>query len=88
MRSIAWQQPTAAAWTYIIVPDEPGAETRECALPRGVHVKVQEGERVRVGEPLMDGPSNPHDILNVLGERALQSYGKRRSLGRSITCAA
>jgi DNA-directed RNA polymerase subunit beta' len=58
----------------IIVPDEPGADPREYALPRGVHVNVQEGERVRAGEPLMDGPSNPHDILNVLGEKALQSY--------------
>src|SRR3954471_7238879 len=58
----------------IIVPDEPGAEPREYGLPRGVHVNVQEGERVRAGEPLMDGPSNPHDILNVLGEKALQSY--------------
>jgi DNA-directed RNA polymerase subunit beta' len=58
----------------IIVPDEPGAEQREYALPRGVHVNVQEGERVRAGEPLMDGPSNPHDILNVLGEKALQAY--------------
>src|SRR5207237_3200545 len=58
----------------IIVPDEPGAEPREYALPRGVHVNVQEGERVRAGERLMDGPSNPHDILNVLGEKALQSY--------------
>ena len=43
----------------IIVPDEPGAEPREYALPRGVHVNVQEGERVRAGEPLMDGPSQP-----------------------------
>jgi DNA-directed RNA polymerase subunit beta' len=58
----------------IIVPDEPGAEPREYGLPRGVHVNVQEGERVRAGEPLMDGPSNPHDILNVLGEKALQGY--------------
>src|SRR5215210_2649040 len=58
----------------IIVPDEPGAEQREYSLPRGVHVNVQEGERVRAGEPLMDGPSNPHDILNVLGEKALQAY--------------
>ncbi|HZR25324.1 MAG TPA: hypothetical protein VFA59_17140, partial [Vicinamibacterales bacterium] len=58
----------------IITPDEPGAEQREYSLPRGVHVNVQEGERVRAGEPLMDGPSNPHDILNVLGEKALQSY--------------
>ena len=39
-----------------------------------MHVNVQEGERVRAGGPLMDGPSNPHDILNVFGEKALQSY--------------
>ena len=58
----------------VIIPDEPGAEPREYGLPRGVHVNVQEGERVRAGEPLMDGPSNPHDILNVLGEKALQAY--------------
>ncbi|HXH05611.1 MAG TPA: DNA-directed RNA polymerase subunit beta', partial [Vicinamibacterales bacterium] len=58
----------------IIVPDEPGAEPREYSLPRGVHVNVQEGDRVRAGEPLMDGPVNPHDILAVLGEKALQSY--------------
>ena len=49
-------------------------EPREYALPRGVHVNVQEGERVRAGEPLMDGPSNPHDILRVLGEKELQKY--------------
>jgi hypothetical protein len=53
-----------------VPPDRRGV----CALPRGVHVNVQEGERVRAGEPLMDGPSNPHDILNVLGEKALHAY--------------
>src|SRR6266487_2946199 len=47
---------------------------REYALPRGVHVNVQEGEHVRAGEPLMDGPRNPHDILDVLGEKELQAY--------------
>jgi DNA-directed RNA polymerase subunit beta' len=57
----------------IIVPEE-GGEPREYSLPRGVHVNVQEGDRVRAGEPLMDGPSNPHDILSVLGEKALHSY--------------
>ena len=57
-----------------IVPDEAGAEEREYSLPRGVHINVQEGDRVQAGEPLMDGPSNPHDILNVLGEKALQGY--------------
>ena len=57
----------------VIIPDEE-AEPREYSLPRGVHVNVQEGDRVRAGEPLMDGPSNPHDILSVLGEKALHSY--------------
>ena len=58
----------------IIVPDESGAENREYLLPRGVHINVQESDRVRAGEALMDGPSNPHDILSVLGEKALQGY--------------
>ncbi len=58
----------------IIVPDESGAEPREYSLPRSVHLNVQEGDRVRAGDPLMDGPSNPHDILTVLGEKALHSY--------------
>ena len=57
----------------LVVPDE-GGDAREYSLPRGVHVNVQEGDRVRAGEPLMDGPRNPHDILAVLGERELQSY--------------
>jgi DNA-directed RNA polymerase subunit beta' len=57
----------------LVVPDE-GADAREYSLPRGVHVNVQEGDRVRAGEPLMDGPRNPHDILAVLGEKELQGY--------------
>ena len=57
-----------------IVPDAASAESRKYSLPRGVHINVQEGDRVQAGEPLMDGPSNPHDILSVLGEKALQGY--------------
>jgi DNA-directed RNA polymerase subunit beta' len=56
----------------VVVPDK--GEAKEYLLPRGVHVSVQEGERVRAGEPLMDGPRNPHDILAVLGEKELQKY--------------
>ncbi len=47
---------------------------KEYSIPRGVHINVQEGERVRSGDPLMDGPRNPHDILSVLGEKELQKY--------------
>ncbi|MGH9601742.1 MAG: DNA-directed RNA polymerase subunit beta', partial [Terriglobales bacterium] len=57
----------------IFVGGDDGTE-KEYSLPRGVHINVQEGERVRAGEPLMDGPLNPHDILAVLGEKALQAY--------------
>ncbi|MBI4167218.1 MAG: DNA-directed RNA polymerase subunit beta' [Acidobacteria bacterium] len=56
----------------VVVPER--GETKEYLLPRGVHVNVQEGERVKAGEPLMDGPRNPHDILAVLGEKELQKY--------------
>jgi DNA-directed RNA polymerase subunit beta' len=56
---------------YIMGDD---GEEREYSLPRGVHINVQEGERVAAGDPLMDGPRNPHDILDVRGEKALQKY--------------
>jgi DNA-directed RNA polymerase subunit beta' len=55
-----------------VVADD--GETREYALPRGVHIRVQEGERVTAGEALMDGPVNPHDILRVKGQKELQKY--------------
>jgi len=57
----------------IFIEGEDG-EKREYSMPRGVHIKVQEGEKVKAGEPLMDGPRDPHDILAVLGEKELQKY--------------
>jgi DNA-directed RNA polymerase subunit beta' len=57
----------------VIVVNETGLQ-KEYPLPRGVHLNVQEGERVRAGQPLMDGPRNPHDILAVLGEKELVAY--------------
>src|SRR5207248_1619212 len=50
------------------------AETKEYLIPRGKHISVHEGARVRAGEPLMDGSPNPHDYLAVLGDRELQRY--------------
>jgi DNA-directed RNA polymerase subunit beta' len=49
-------------------------DEKEYSVPRGIHVNVQEGERLSAGDPLMDGPLNPHDILDVLGEKELQKY--------------
>ncbi len=49
-------------------------QEEEYSVPRGVFINVQEGEALRAGDPLIDGPRNPHDILEVLGDRALQIY--------------
>ncbi len=57
----------------VIVTPEVG-EQKEYLIPKGKHVAVREGEFVKAGEALMDGPSNPHDILKVLGDKALSAY--------------
>ncbi|MGE0761833.1 MAG: DNA-directed RNA polymerase subunit beta' [Bdellovibrionales bacterium] len=57
----------------VIVTPEVG-EQKEYLIPKGKHVAVREGEFVKAGEALMDGPSNPHDILKVLGDKALAAY--------------
>src|SRR5690606_14985147 len=47
---------------------------REYDIPRGTDIIEQEGAMVRAGEPLVDCPLNPHDILRLLGMEALQNY--------------
>jgi DNA-directed RNA polymerase subunit beta' len=49
-------------------------EPKEYLIPKGKHISVHEGDHVRAGEPLMDGSSNPHDILRVLGVKELAKY--------------
>ncbi|HUL20400.1 MAG TPA: DNA-directed RNA polymerase subunit beta' [Thermodesulfobacteriota bacterium] len=57
----------------VVIRPEVG-ESKEYMISRGKHVSVHEGDFVRAGEALMDGPSNPHDILRVLGDKALARY--------------
>ena len=57
----------------VLVVNDSGEE-REYLIPRGKHINVHEGDEVIPGEALMDGASNPHDILRVLGENKLQYY--------------
>ncbi|MBI1909004.1 MAG: DNA-directed RNA polymerase subunit beta' [Deltaproteobacteria bacterium] len=56
----------------VVTPDV--GEPIEYLIPRGKHISVHEGDRIRAGEPLMDGASNPHDILKILGEKELAKY--------------
>jgi DNA-directed RNA polymerase subunit beta' len=57
----------------VVVTPEFG-EPMEYLIPKGKHIGVHEGDEVLAGEPLMDGPRNPHDILRVLGEKELAKY--------------
>ncbi len=57
----------------VVVTPEVG-EPREYLIPKGKHISVHEGDGVRAGEALMDGSPNPHDILTILGEKALAKY--------------
>src|SRR5450631_3721511 len=58
----------------IYVESADGNTSKEYAIPRGVHINVQEGEHVRAGEALIDGPLNLPDLLAVLGEKYTQAY--------------
>ena len=65
--------PITKGMRKVIVTNEQGEE-REYLIPRGKHVNVHEGDSIKAGEPLMDGAANPHDILDVMGEKELQKY--------------
>jgi DNA-directed RNA polymerase subunit beta' len=58
----------------IIVKPDDGSEPFVYSVPKGRYVIVNEGDYVRAGDPIMDGPSNPHDILRVMGIKALARY--------------
>jgi DNA-directed RNA polymerase subunit beta' len=56
----------------IIIP-ETGNE-RVYEIPVGKHLRVHEGDYVRAGDRLSEGPVNPHDVLRIKGPRAVQEY--------------
>ncbi len=58
----------------VIVKNDETGEEAEHLVPKGKHVSVQEGDYVRRGDPLVDGPRVPHDILRVMGVEALSEY--------------
>jgi DNA-directed RNA polymerase subunit beta' len=57
----------------IIVRNESGME-KEHHVPQDKQLLVHAGDRVEAGDPLIEGPLVPHDILRIKGEEALQAY--------------
>ena len=56
----------------VVTPDI--GEAKDYLVPRGKHVLVRDGERVKAGDQLVDGAVNPHDVLRIRGEKALARY--------------
>ena len=57
----------------VLITPESGPE-RTYEVPVGKHLRVHEGDQVRAGDRLSEGPINPHDILRIKGPRAVQEY--------------
>ena len=57
----------------IMVTDPYGAEYKH-QVPMGKHLLVRDGDQVEAGEMLCEGSIDPHDILDILGENALQRF--------------
>ena len=57
----------------VVITPEVG-DPKEYLIPKGKHISVHEGDYVTAGEPLMDGSSNPHDVLIIRGDKELARY--------------
>jgi DNA-directed RNA polymerase subunit beta' len=57
----------------IVISNDSGI-VREYTIPQGKHLVIYDGDRVRAGDALTDGVVNPHDILRVKGDKAVQEY--------------
>ena len=49
-------------------------EIKEYLIPHGKHLHVQNGDPVKAGDRLTEGPINPHDILHIKGINEVQEY--------------
>ena len=57
-----------------LVITELDGTAHEFLIPKDKHVMVHDGQVVNKGEPIVDGPAEPHDILRLKGIEALARY--------------
>ena len=58
---------------HVIVTSDEG-EVGDYTVPFGYRMKVEEGDHIERGDSITEGSINPHDILEVNGEEAVQNY--------------
>jgi DNA-directed RNA polymerase subunit beta' len=69
---VSFGKETKGKKRLVITPKD--ADVYEVLIPKHRQMNVFEGETVEKGEVISDGPSNPHDILRLLGVVALAKY--------------
>ncbi len=69
---VSFGSPTKSKERLIITSAE--GEAIEMMIHKWRQINVFDGETVEKGDVISDGPSNPHDILRLLGVEALASY--------------
>jgi DNA-directed RNA polymerase subunit beta' len=57
-----------------LVITEPDGTSHDFLIPKDKHVMVHDGQVVNMGEVIVDGPADPHDILRLQGVGALAHY--------------
>ena len=57
-----------------VTNEESGRDPEPHIIPPGKHFRVHTGDEVKAGDPLVDGPVIPRDILEIKGEEEVQQY--------------
>ena len=58
----------------VVTSEEDSREQKAYQITYGSRLKVQEGDHVEAGDELIEGSINPHDLLRILGVKAVQEY--------------
>ncbi len=58
----------------VVTSEEDSRDQKAYQITYGSRLKVQEGDHVEAGDELIEGSVNPHDLLRILGVKAVQEY--------------
>jgi DNA-directed RNA polymerase subunit beta' len=65
---------TKGSTRRIVVTPDDGAEEVEYPILRRARLLIAEGQQVEVGQQLIAGAVNPHDVLRIMGPREVQLH--------------
>ncbi len=67
-------QETKKKRELVVTSEDDAREKKAYQITYGSRLKVQEGDHVEAGDELIEGSINPHDLLRILGVKAVQEY--------------